>query len=164
MRKNLTLGYIVYLLLGLFVLASCTPSAEDSNASISIGFKQSGGAGEYNESLSEFIIGSRMYIVINVQVLTNSNQNSSYIVEIVVPRTNEIITDPQGGIDADKVEQISGGTKLTYTVYGSKNANKEKMLFSAIPYLEGSADIRVTIYTADSDKVKGYSHKVFFIY
>ena len=162
MKKKITVIALVYLLLSLFVLTGCTPSAQNTTANISIGFKQTGNAGSYDESLSVFTIGSRMYIAVNVQILTNLQRNTSYIVEIIIPRTDYIITDPQGGLDEDKQESISGGYKLTYTVMGSKNAAKEKMLFSAVPYSEGSAEIKVTIYTADGEKVKGYSHTVFF--
>ena len=165
MRNSLkTVSLIIammILLIGLLVLQGCT---KVTSVEIAIGFKQTGGAGEYNESLSEFEIGTRMFVAAYVQIITNSNQNKNYTVEIIIPRSNDIITDPQGGLMQDKLESITGGYKLTYTVWGSKNANKEKMLFSAIPYQETSAVFEVYIYDSDGDLLKGYSHEIFFKY
>ena len=54
-------------------------------------FKTTGGAGGYNENITEFVVGKRFYTAITVWLTTDTSWRSpEYRVVIEVPRTKEV--------------------------------------------------------------------------
>lgn len=162
MRKITKLFSMILFLITLFTLGGC----EQVYSNVAIGFKITDGAGKYDESIDAFEIGKTFYTCIDIQINTNKKRKSDYVVIIEVPKTNEVIVDQTGGIEAKSQEwnpdiQV---TKLTFDIKGNKETTGEKILFSGQPIAEGKSKITVKIYDDKSNLIKSVFRVISYKY
>lgn len=130
-------------------------------------FKTTGGAGGYNENITEFVVGKRFYTAITVWLTTDTSWRSpEYRVVIEVPRTKEVEVEEHGGLGYDSKEWdfYNQLTRLTYNMKGNEKALREKILFHGTPIGEGQATMKVKIYNKEGQLLHWYYKNIYFKY
>jgi hypothetical protein len=156
------LSFIVLVLFAI-ILTGCKKEAK---AIVSIGYKDHGGAGEYNASMSEFLIGENMYFSVKTQVFTDKKKEKDFTVKIYVPKVDSVEIVNRGGIEEDSIEDSDPTQKIiTYTIQGKKEDPEEYMFeFKAIPVAEDEAKIKVKVFDEDGEEIKSYYSIIYFEY
>ena len=158
MKKAISL--VLVLVAFTLVLAGCEVSTMPS---VSIGLKQTGSAGEYNESLQELEVEERFYGVIKIKMITDSQEIKDYKVVVELPKTKEVEVNRDGGLKPDSQVEENGKTILNFTVKGSKEATHENIHFTGVPFEKGTAVITVMIYDENGVAVNsGYDKTIYF--
>ena len=164
---NIFTSMALFLIIIIFTF-SLTGCGVKTTPSVVIGFKTNGQqSGEYSEAIEEFIIGERFYCAVAVKLVTNKKKPRDYTVEIEIPKTTEVQMTERGGLEpfSKYEDQVSHTTTLKYNVQGSKEAVQQKMMFSGVPFEEGSVRISVKIYDEDNELVgNGYFMVIYFVY
>lgn len=159
-----SIALLLLVLMSAFTLTGCVKTTP----SVVIGFKTNGQqSGEYSEAIEEFVIGERFYCAVAVKLVTNKKKPRDYTVEIEIPKTTEVQMTERGGLEpfSKYEDQVSHTTTLKYNVQGSKEAVQQKMMFSGVPFEEGSVRISVKIYDEDNELVgNGYFMVIYFVY
>ena len=88
MKMIIKKAVAVLLVLAAFTLVLSGCEAKPMPA-VSIGLKQTGSAGEYNESLQELEVEERFYGVIKIKMVTDKEKIEDYTVVVELPKTKE---------------------------------------------------------------------------
>ena len=135
--------------------------------SVSFGFKQSGSSTDgYNANVTEFNVGERFYSAIDIRIVTNKEDATTFNVEIIIPKTEQVDMTDQGGIRPKEIneDKIAKQTVLKYDINSTKNTVQQTLLFNGVPYDSGTAQISVNIYKKNGELVKGHYVNIFFEY
>lgn len=148
----------------MFNLSSCRKVKVIPSANF--GFKTTGDAATYDETITEFEVGKRFYTCITIKLMTNKKKPNDYQVVVEVPKTKEVEVKGMGGLEPDSNEwdEANELTRMTFTMQGFEDAPGEKILFYGTPTNEGEAKMTVHIYDKNGEEIYGNYRVVFFQY
>ena len=133
--------------------------------SVHIGFKQHGGAGEYNESIQELYIGQNFYCALTLKMTTDKKKPTEYTVVVKLPKTKDVEIARDAGLRDVSSTSDADSTTLTFKINGYKEATEQMIHFSGCPFDEGKAVIVIMIYDEEGRPVNaGYDKTVYFVY